>query len=156
MAAQRALFHRLGRLVPIAHAVRAGHHAVLAADALLAVDEHHVVAVAVAGAGGAHVHARGVGALLAHGGQRVARHVRVVAEGPALQHLVPMLAQGDVVLHLARDLAGVAARAAIEVHHNAVMRHNRTPPRWDRSAAASKARTARARSTRLPEQRRQA
>jgi hypothetical protein len=56
--AQRALAHHLALFVELARAVGAGPAAVLAADALVVVDQHDAVLGAlVAGAGGAHRHA---------------------------------------------------------------------------------------------------
>ena len=56
--AQRALGHHLALLVDLAHAVGAGPRAVLAADALVVVDQHDAVLGAlVARAGRAHRHA---------------------------------------------------------------------------------------------------
>ena len=144
MPTQRALLGALLGRVPRAHAIGAGHHAVLAADALLLVHQHDVVAVAVAGARGAHRHARGVLALLAHGRQRVAGHVGVLPHRAHGEHLRPALAQGNAVFHLAGHLAPEASGAAVQVHNNAITRHSQTHPRSCRWERASRAGTARA------------
>ena len=128
--AKVALLHNAGLLVIAALTIRAGLHARLAADALLGVNEDNAgLLVAVGGAGGANLEARGILALLAHRRQRVAHHVGVLTDGTDNLHLVPGKTQGHLVLHLAGHLAGVAASAAVNVDDYAITRHSRTPPR---------------------------
>ena len=128
--AQRALRHHLALLIQLAHAVRARPGAVLAADALVVIDQHDaVLGPLVAGAGRAHRHARRILAVqarfremdrlrvrkLAHleglhaVEERAGRIVVVrveVGERPGATRRVPFLA--------ARD-AGMAADADVEI-----------------------------------------
>ena len=115
-------------LVVGAHAVGASHDAVLAADALAVVNQHHAVLALVAGAGGAHVHALRVVAMLARHGQVVHLQVGIGSRRAHRQHLVVERAQPHVVLLLAHDGAGVAADAAIEVDINNVASHVTSHP----------------------------
>ena len=79
VTAQRAFLHAFLSGVPRTNAIGTGHHAIFAADAFLFIDEHHIVLITIAGSSGANVHARSVFALLAHGGQRVASEIRILA-----------------------------------------------------------------------------
>ena len=108
-------FFFLGRLVPIAHAVRAGHDAVLAPDALAVVHQDHAVLALVAGAGGAHAHALGVVAVLARHGQVVHLQVGVGSRGTYGEHLVVIGAQAHAVFLLADHRAGMAPDAAVQI-----------------------------------------
>ena len=95
--AQRALGHHLALLVELARAVGAGPRAVLAADALVVVDQHDAVFLAlVARAGRAHRHARRVLAV-----QAALREVDRLGAGEAA---------GLVGLHAVEEGAGRARR----------------------------------------------
>ena len=99
----------------------AGGHALLAADALLLVDDDQAVLVlAVGGAGGAHLEAGGVVALLALAGQPVLLRAGPLADGAHAVHGVAIHAQADAVLMLASGDAGVAAGAAVQIDNKAV------------------------------------
>ncbi len=136
--AQRALLHHLLLLVELARAVRAGPRAVLAADALVVIDEHDAVLGAlVARAGGTHRHARRVLAVQA-GLRKVHRlGVRIFAdleglhaieERPRRIRSVRALighragGAGGVPLLAARD-AGVAADANVQVYDQRELGH---------------------------------
>ena len=120
MRAQRALLDNLLFFVERANSIRAGHHAVLAANALGLVYKHHTgFGIAVRGARGAYVHALGILALLALSGQPIQFHIGEIAGRANGKNTVPVLAQGDIVLKLAGDNAGVAAGAAVEIDYKA-------------------------------------
>ena len=113
LEAQRALLDGVGLRVQLAHAVGAARQAALA---VLGVHEHDAgLLVAVGGAGGAHLDAAGVLALLALHGQPVHLDVREGAHRAHGRHVVAHHAQVHLVLHLAGGHAGVAARAAVQV-----------------------------------------
>ena len=136
--AQRALLHHLLVLVDLARAVGTGPRAVLAADALVVVDQHDAVLGAlVARAGRAHRHAGRVFAMQA-GLREVHRlRVRKLADLERL-HAVEeragrILAVGTLVRQrpglsrgvpfLAARHAGMAADADVEVDHQRELRH---------------------------------
>ena len=92
--AEGALLHHLLLRVELAHAVRAGPRAVLAADALVVVDQHDAVLGAlVARARGAHRHARRILAVQARLREVHRLRVRVLAHLEGL-HAVEERADG--------------------------------------------------------------
>ena len=130
MRAHRALFDNALVLAGVvrAHAVGAGHDAVLAADALAVIHQHHAVVALVAGAGGAHADAFRVVAMLARHGQVVHLQVGIGSRRAHRQHLVVERAQPHVVLLLAHDGAGVAADAAVQIDVDNVAGHVTSHP----------------------------
>ena len=111
--AQRALLHHLLLLVELAHAVRTGPRAVLAADALVVVDEHDAVLGAlVARAGRAHRHARRVLAVQARLREVHRLRVRELADLEGL-HAVE---EGAGRILAVRDSGRRAARCAGVFH----------------------------------------
>ena len=124
--AEVALLHDTQLVVVVTDAVGAGIHAELAADAGFLVHENHAVFLIAKGSTrGARVDAGGIGALLALLGEPPRLDVGELAVGLHLVQLVPVMAQGHAVLHLARQLAAVATNAAIQVNNQAVTRHRR-------------------------------
>src|SRR5574341_165651 len=108
-----------GLVVEVSGAVRAGLHAGAAADAEVAGDVHHAVLGVVGGAGGAHLDARGLGAVEAEHREEDDLRARVGAE-LALDDAGEEDAGRRAVLGLAGELAAVAPHAALEVDHHAV------------------------------------
>ena len=115
VAAHGALLHHGLLRIVAAHAVGAGVHALLAADAGGLVHEDAALLVAVGGASGANLQAGGVLALLALQRQPVLLELGERAVGAHLDEVVPVHAQGHVVLVLTSNLAGMAADALVEV-----------------------------------------
>src|ERR1035441_4565921 len=72
VVAERALIHRFGIGMQVAAAVRAGLHAVTAAEAVVRVHQHHAIGADEGGAHGADLHAGGMFALVAELGDEEA------------------------------------------------------------------------------------
>jgi hypothetical protein len=105
-------------------AVRAGGQAYLATDAGLLIDQHDVVVlVAIGGTGGTNGYAGRVLALLAVQGYPVHINVGVGTDGLDVRDMAPVVAECDIVLELAGDHTGVAARAAVEVDDEGSLIH---------------------------------
>ena len=141
--------HVVLRLFPVerAHArVGAGRHAHAAADALVVVLAHHTgLRVLVGGAHGAHLHARGVLAVLAgHGEIAVLQLVRIAAADHVPIHFAAVVAQDavpprigrNVVFDFARHRAHVASYALLGVDDHTVASHYATSPSYLRTSTS--------------------
>ena len=126
VVAEVALVGGVGCRIDVDGVIRAGVHAALAADAVVVVEIDHAVGRPEQRPGGADGDAGSVVAVVA------AHHREVpvgVGERPGLDVLHPgaVHAEGDVVLALARDGAGMAADAAVAVQQESQAGHTTTP-----------------------------
>ena len=108
--AEVALLRHPGLLVQVQRVVGAAVHAGLAADAHLRIDVHDAVRALVERRDRTDLDARRIRALIAAQHREVAAHLRERADLGVL-HPGAEIAQGDVVLGLAGDRAGVASDA---------------------------------------------
>jgi hypothetical protein len=102
--------------VDIAGVIRAGHHAVLAADADIVINQHQPILPAIGRPGGADSLAGWVGAVVAVFRQKGAAEIREDAPVYFVDP-VPMHTQWHFVLDGAGDHAGFAVDAAFRFHH---------------------------------------
>src|SRR5690606_2767439 len=123
VGAERALRHHTAIFVELRRAVRAGPLAVAAADAFVRVDQHDTIVAALNGRRRADIHAQRVFAMHARRrdivGEDVVGKVLISVLDPlatgVFGHTTPHDADGQIVLILARDLAGFAAGAFREI-----------------------------------------
>jgi len=101
MRAERALLYHPFFFIVVAHTVRAGHGAILAADAFVLVDEDDPIGALVGCPSGADFGALRVFAMLAQHRKPIHLQVREFPDWPYFEHLAPEIPQSHIVLHLA-------------------------------------------------------
>ena len=94
------------------------------ADALFLVHQDLAVLGLVGRARRADLHARGVLAALADGGEKVLLDLRELSHRTDREHLVVVHAEGHVVFLLAGDFARKASDAAVEVDNHCLLGHD--------------------------------
>jgi hypothetical protein len=115
MSAQRALLYNPLFFIVVAHTVGASHSAILAADALVLVDEDYPIFTLMGSPGGADFGALRVFAMLAQHGKEIHLQVWKFPVGSHYEHLAPEIPQSHIVLLLTGDGAGVASYAPVQI-----------------------------------------
>jgi hypothetical protein len=103
MSAQRALLYNPLFFIVVAHTVGASHSAILAADALVLVDEDYPIFTLMGSPGGADLGALRVFAMLAQHGKPIQLQVWEFPGWPYSEHLAPEIPQSYIVLPLTGD-----------------------------------------------------
>jgi hypothetical protein len=99
--------------------VRTCQHAVLAADALLIIDDYDAVFVGLGCTGRTHSLAMGVVTVVALSGIKIQAQVWIGTSDFTLMYPVPVFPQGNMVFRLTGDHAGLAVYAPRRIYEHA-------------------------------------